>query len=126
LEDNPRLLWGYVEVALKPHRAAGEARSIETLNRLYQAALRATKQPPGPPLVRAECGIVNEHWPIERLAAAPRAQTKGEPALESTALLVVRRPDGSAVIVDGAKRANKLVAAKAIGPHSVVVIEAPA
>lgn len=126
MEDNPRLLWGYVEVALKPHRAAGEARSMETLNRLYRAAAAEVGlPPPGEPLSRAACGVVNEHWPLERIAATPRRRSEDEPALAGTPLLVVRRPDGSELIVDGAKRAEKLLRAGAPGPHSVVVIESP-
>jgi len=126
LEDNPRLLWGYVEVALKPHRAAGEARSNETLNRLYRAAAaEAGLPPPGQPLARASCGVVNEHWSLARIAATPRRNSEGEPSLEGTPLLVIRRPDGSELILDGAKRAAKLIREGSQGPHSVVVIECP-
>jgi hypothetical protein len=125
LEDNPRLLWGYVEVALKPHRAAGEARSMETLNRLYRAAAAEAGLPPGPPLARATCGVRNEHWSLDRIAAALPRRAAGEPALDSVPLLAVRRADGTELIVDGARRAEKLIRLAAPGPHSVVVIESP-
>lgn len=122
MEENPRLLWGYVEVALRPHRRPEDASWQAALNRLFQETLQRLGLPPGPPLSRASCAIRNEHWSSERIAATPRAHAGAEPAFDGTPILVVRRRDGGEAIVDGASRANKIAGSGAPGPHSVVVI----
>ena len=124
MEDNPRLLWGYVEVALRPLRASGETGWRQTLNRVYGEALAALGLPPGPELSRESCAIANEHWPSARVAATPRPAAPAGEAAGNTPMLVVRRR-GQDVLIVGAGRAERIVRSGAAALQSVVGIDAP-
>lgn len=125
MEDNPRLLWGYVEVALRPRRSAEDATWLDALNRIYREIRRALGLPPGAALTRGACGIANEHWPTELLARARRAPTSAEAAPQAIPMIAVRLSDGGCILIDGADRAERIASAGAPGRHSVVVILAP-
>lgn len=124
MEENPRLLWGYVEVALRPRRVAGETSWRQTLNRVYAEALAALGQPPAPELSRENCAVVNEHWPSAKLAATPRPLGKPGEADGPAPMLVIRRR-GQDVLIEGAARAERIARSGAAALHSVVRIDAP-
>lgn len=122
MEDNPRLLWGYVEVALRPRRTAADATWTAALNRIHGETLEALGLPRGPALSRATCEIANEHWSVEQVARAPRIPDAVGAVPQATPMIAVRRADGSCVLIDGAARAVRIVAECRPGPYSVVVI----
>ena len=125
MEDNPRLLWGYVEVALRPRRSAEDASWLAALNRIYREARCALGLPPAAALTREGCEIANEHWPTEQVARARRVPASSEAASEIVPMLAVRPCDGDCILIDGAARAERIASAGAPGQHSVVVILAP-
>ena len=124
MEDNPRLLWGYVETALRPRRTAADASWLQGLNRIYREALCDLALPPAPALGREACDIVNEHWSGEQVARTPRAPAFLEGAPQIAPMIAVRSGDGRCVLIHGAARAELIAANGAPGPHSVVVIVA--
>jgi hypothetical protein len=124
MEENPRLLWGYVEIALRPRRTVADATWMAALNRIYLETLRALGLPPGPALSQRTCDVANEHWSIEQVVGASRVPASVEAAPQTTPMLAVRRA-GSCVLIDGAARAGRIAAEGSPGPHSVVVIVAP-
>ena len=124
MEENPRLLWGYVEVALRPRRTAADATWMAALNRIYLETLHAVGLPPGPALSQQTCDIANEHWSTEQVAGASCVPALVEAAPQTTPMLAVRRA-GSCVLIDGAARAGRIAAEGGPGLYSVVVIVAP-